>query len=488
VTTGQPATTGRSVVVFSDGVRGDREAIARALRSLAGITSVIGTADARTGALDPDEAANAEAIAFDVLGLAVIARDPSALPRTVAAEGAPSGPIVAVEPERFLYAIEAQEPAVGQPVVDDEAFTWGLRATAVDTTTATGGGVRVAVLDTGLDLEHPDFAGRMITSRSFVAGEPVHDGQGHGTHTTGTACGPADPPQGRRYGVASQAEIFAGKVLNDAGSGTDASILAGIDWAITNGCRVISMSLGADIRAVSTAYDTVGRRALGAGTLIVAAAGNNAGRRFGDLGFVGVPANSPSIMAVAAVDSGLRIADFSAASNPVQGGAIDIAGPGVDVYSSWRMPRRYNTISGTSMAAPHVAAIAALWSQSGETTGQALWDALVQAARALDLPASDVGAGLAQAPGAGPASPGVMAAMRRRVTVTVADSHAGELEAVAAGLRAAGLDVEQVLAALGVITGAVDASRLGEIAVVPGVAAVEEQRSIQIAPPDADVQ
>jgi subtilisin len=148
VTTGQPATTGRSVVVFSDSVRGDRDAIARALQSLAGITSVIATADARTGALDPDEAANAEAIAFDALGLAVIARDPSTLAPTVAGDGAPSGPIVAVEPERVLYAIEAPQPAVGQPLVDDEAFTWGLRATGVDTTTATGSGIRLAVLDT----------------------------------------------------------------------------------------------------------------------------------------------------------------------------------------------------------------------------------------------------------------------------------------------------------------------------------------------------
>jgi hypothetical protein len=81
-----------------------------------------------------------------------------------------------------------------------------------------------------------------------------------------------------------------------------------------------------------------------------------------------------------------------------------------------------------------------------------------------------------------------MAAPRRHVTVTVADSHAGDLAAVAAGLRAAGLEVEQVLAALGIVTGAVDATRLGEIAAVPGVAAVEEQATFQIAPPDADVQ
>ena len=71
---------------------------------------------------------------------------------------------------------------------------------------------------------------------------PERTGHGHGTHCTGTACGPAEPPSGRRYGVASEAEIFAGKVLGDRGSGSDAGILAGIDWAITNGCQVIAVA------------------------------------------------------------------------------------------------------------------------------------------------------------------------------------------------------------------------------------------------------
>lgn len=390
-------TTGRSVVVLGDAVRGDRAAIARALRALAGIENVIGPADYRDGALDADAAQDAEAIAFDTLGVAVVARAPAALSAAVASAGGRDGDIVAIEPERVLHAI-AVEPEVGARIEDDEEYTWGLKASAVDAATATGAGVRVAVLDTGLDLDHPDFAGRSITSRSFVAGSPVRDVQGHGTHVTGTACGTAEPEQGRRYGVAAEAEIFSGKVLNDRGSGSDAGILAGIEWAITNGCQIISMSLGADIPEVSTAYETVGRRALAAGTLIIAAAGNNARRGLGDDGFVGVPANSPSIMAVAAVDSELRVADFSAASSAVEGGAIDIAGPGVNVYSSWPMPRRYNAISGTSMATPHVAGIAALWSQATGATAQELWDALVEAAMKLDLPAADVGAGLAQAP------------------------------------------------------------------------------------------
>jgi subtilisin len=391
-----PETTGRSVVVFSDDLRGDRDAIAAALRSLAGVTRVLAGIDDLTGALEPDEPA---AIVFDALGVAVVARDPGELTATVRSAGATDGKIVAVEPERVMHAIAVERPGVAAQFTDDNAFTWGLRATGVDTTSATGRGIRVAVLDTGLDLDHPDFAGRTITTRSFVGGTSAHDGHGHGTHCTGTACGPATPAQGRRYGIAAEAEIFAGKVLDDGGAGTDASILGGIDWAITNGCRVISMSLGADLREVSPAYETVGLRALAAGTLIVAAAGNNASRATGDLGFVGVPANSPSIIAVAAVDADLAIADFSAAANPVPGGQVDIAAPGVDVYSSWRMPRRTNTISGTSMATPHVAGIAALWAQSTGAAAQALWDALVQAAQPLDLPPSDAGAGLAQAPG-----------------------------------------------------------------------------------------
>jgi subtilisin family serine protease len=330
-------------------------------------------------------------------------RDPSELAASLATQHAEGAAIVTVEPELVLHAIAVEEPVATAEFSDDDAFTWGLRATGVDASTATGAGIRIAVLDTGLDLAHPDFAGRSITTRSFVAGEAVDDGFGHGTHCAGTAAGPAKPGEGRRYGIAPEAALFVGKVLDNSGSGPDATILAGIDWAITSGCQIVSMSLGADVREVSTAYETVGRRALAAGTLIVAAAGNNANRQSGDPGFVGVPANSPSIMAVGALDSQLRIADFSASSNPVEGGKVDIAGPGVGVYSAWPTPQRYNTISGTSQATPHVAGIAALLSQATGATADALWTAIVQGAHGLDLPATDVGAGLVQAPPPAPA-------------------------------------------------------------------------------------
>ncbi|MGH2900682.1 MAG: hypothetical protein ACRDMZ_18550, partial [Solirubrobacteraceae bacterium] len=102
----EPKTTGRSVVVFGDDVCGDRDAIASALRALAGVTGV-NTADFRAEPLDPAAAAEAEAITFDALGIAVVARDPGTLSSALAADGVPAGAIVAIEPEHVLYAIEA---------------------------------------------------------------------------------------------------------------------------------------------------------------------------------------------------------------------------------------------------------------------------------------------------------------------------------------------------------------------------------------------
>ena len=187
-------------------------------------------------------------------------------------------------------------------------------------------------------------------------------------------------------------------MLSNAGSGTDAGILAGIDWAVGNGCAVISLSLGADVAQIHPPYTAAGSRALEQGSLIVAAAGNNADRRKGEFGFVGSPADSPFIMGVAALDQALEIAFFSARSLPLRGGQVDCAGPGVQVYSSWPMPKRYNTISGTSMATPHAAGVAALWAQATGRRGLELWATLVQEAERLPLLSVDVGAGLVLAP------------------------------------------------------------------------------------------
>lgn len=204
-----------------------------------------------------------------------------------------------------------------------------------------------------------------------------------------------------RYGIAYEAEIFAGKVLSNAGSGADRGILAGINWAIAQKCVVISMSLGAPTqpgKAFSPVYEAVARRALRRGSLIVAAAGNESHRPF-LTSPVGRPANSPSIVAVAAIDPNLTVATFSCGQINGIGGEVNIAAPGVAVRSSWPQPVRYNTISGTSMATPHVAGIAALHAQANPNArGQALWNLVTANVSALSLPASDVGTGLALAP------------------------------------------------------------------------------------------
>ena len=418
--------TGRYLVVFNDEMQGDAKAINQTLRSSAGLTNLASTLDFEEGAVDPDQTESADGTVFAALGIAVVSAEPSQAGALTALEEDPR--ILAVEPERIQYAIQdvmvsvdyirgyrdgvlnlyeqlpvsadqETEADIAALFADNATSAWGLQATRASTSTKTGAGIRLAVLDTGFALNHADFAGRPVLSRSFVTGQAVQDGHGHGTHCVGTSCGPKTPPGGsRRYGVATNDTILVGKVLSNQGSGSDSSILAGINWAVINQARVISMSLGANVRQVSVAYETAGQRALQAGSLIIAAAGNNANRSAGNVGFVGMPANSPSIMAVAAVDANLRIANFSARSNPVGGGKVDIAGPGVAVYSSWLMPTRYNTISGTSMATPHVAGVAAMISQATGARGHALWTRLIQTARPLNVPSVDVGAGLVQAP------------------------------------------------------------------------------------------
>jgi subtilisin family serine protease len=324
---------------------------------------------------------------------------------------ADSSAIASIEPEYFVFAYNAEYlrgfARAAQVIAEDLAdkkddggggggeedgtgeqvlgATWGLVATRANVSNFSGSGIKVAILDTGFDLGHPDFVGRPIVSGTFV-GQPVQDLNGHGTHCTGTACGPKAPAGTTpRYGIAHQSNIHIGKVLTNSGGGTTATVLAGMNWAIAQGCQVISMSLGGQI-PVQTAYTNAGNIALSRGLLIVAAAGNATSN-------TGAPANSPSIMAVASLDSNRRPSSFS------NFGKIEIAGPGRDVFSSWPRPQRYNTISGTSMAAPHVAGCAALWAQSNPSLrGKKLWDKLQATARRLPFPAAAVGAGLVQAP------------------------------------------------------------------------------------------
>ena len=412
-----PETTGRQVVVFAED--GDQPGIDWAS---AGITNVADSRDFAGGDVSADALRDAQATVFAELGIAVVAADVAQV-GALQASAAVSRPVLSVSPELVQHVLQQDAaeyarayrdgvtdlterlqsggfaaPPGGALFEDTPQATWGIQATKANCSPLSGRGIKVAVLDTGFDLEHPDFAGRNVTAQSFIPDEPVQDGHGHGTHCIGTACGPRAPSTGPRYGIAYEADIFAGKVLDNSGSGTDGEVLAGINWAVANGCPVISMSLGADVQQAHPPYSAAGSRALQRGSLIVAAAGNNADRRAGNVGFVGAPANSVEIMAVAALDMQLAVTYFSARSLPARGGQIDIAAPGLQVLSSWPMPTRYRTLSGTSMATPHVAGVAALWAQATGRRGLELWATLCTESERLPQPSLDVGSGLALAP------------------------------------------------------------------------------------------
>lgn len=350
---------------------------------------------------------NAEVLVFPQIGAALLSPEAYASINssdgTAVAEAGNSGstagdlpalpadsPIAFIEKEVFLYPTDDTSTAVVNST--SATVTPGLVACGVDTTTFSGQGIKVCILDTGFDFNHPDFAGRSIVNASFIPGESTQDGHGHGTHTAGTACGPQTPSGGGpRYGVAYNASMYIGKVLSNSGRGTTATSLAGINWALANGCDIISMSLSAKT-GVQASYTQLGTTALAANALIVAAAGNDS-QRPGTVAPTGSPANSPTIMSVAALDDSQNIAPFS------NGGKVDIAGPGVNVYSSVPSPTNYGLKSGTSMATPHVSGIAALWAEALGRRGQTLWGDLTNSAKAAGA-ASDAGAGLVQAPSA----------------------------------------------------------------------------------------
>lgn len=384
----------RYLVLFEDGAS---EAGARAMTNLAGIKTVRG-ADFTTRSAEGVDI-DADGVLWDALGVAVVSAGIDQIAALTRAVGR-RGPIAVLEPERIVHAISAAAPDAAPSPPEDRTFTWGLEAIRAPASTATGNGVRVAVLDTGFDVDHPDFADRVVVTRSFIDEEDIEDVHGHGTHVLGTACGPREPGEGPGYGVAHQAEIYVGKVLDNSGTGTDGDILAGISWAVQNGCAVVSMSLGAATQPGqphSLTFERAAMRAMDKGTLIIAAAGNESRRADGLIAPVGHPANCPTIMAVGAIDARKNVADFSCGTVD-EVGAVDIVGPGVDVLSSWPMPQRSHTISGTSMATPHVSGAAALIAEQHKAQGWGLWARLTQSAVRLPLASTDVGAGLVQAP------------------------------------------------------------------------------------------
>ena len=232
--------------------------------------------------------------------------------------------IAYIEPDYKVYALER-----GNAVTDSssdieplssQTIPYGIsmvNAPSVWPKTK-GAGVRVAVLDTGISMYHPD-RGNVVDSNSFVPGETVEDFHGHGTHTSGTVAA-ADNDIGV-IGVAPQADLLIGKVLNNTGNGEMSSLIAGIEWAVNNNAKVISMSLGT--YDYSEALETACNTAFAAGTLLVAAAGNE------NISDPIYPAALDSVISVMAVDQSKNKASFSD-----YGPTIDLAAPGVSVYST----------------------------------------------------------------------------------------------------------------------------------------------------------
>jgi len=232
----------------------------------------------------------------------------------------------------------------------DAEIVWGGAEDATDAAVGrnAGDGVRVAIIDTGIDWNHPDLAANYHGGRDFVYDDddPMDD-HGHGTHCAGIVAA-VDNDAGV-IGVGPRIWLYGVKVLDSTGSGYVSDVVAGIDWAVANGMQIISMSLGSssDDTSLRNACDN----AYSKGLLLVAAAGNDG---YWPWDTVSYPARYSSVIAVAATDQSDTRPSWSS-----RGPSVELAAPGVNVYSTvW--DNSYATMSGTSMACPHVSGTAAL--------------------------------------------------------------------------------------------------------------------------------
>lgn len=383
----KPLYTGRYFLILKNGVESFSKT-KKLIESTLGFT-VANSKDFKYESFNEDKIQDADALIYNDLGIALIGVDESQVKilESISKE-------YIIQPEKIVYVPDEEQATVNEP------STWGLKKIEAVESKFTGLNVKVAVLDTGFDINHPDFINRNIITSSFVPNETINDKHGHGTHCIGTACGNLDKNQ-LRYGVAKNSIIYAGKVLSNQGSGAQAWILNGMNWAANSGCKVISMSLGSSVypgQSFDIAYERAAQFAMTKGAVVVAAAGNDSNRSNNLFNPVSSPADCPSILAIAALDSNLSVANFSNRAINTNG-LIDLAAPGVKIYSSWPQPLGYNTISGTSMATPHVAGIIALlWEKFPNYTPYQIIFELKKLAKVLLLPKYDIGDGLAIAP------------------------------------------------------------------------------------------
>lgn len=236
-----------------------------------------------------------------------------------------------------------------------------------------GSGTKVAIIDSGVAVDHEDISHKVVARANFsdtIIHEPAdYDRYGHGTHVAGIVA--AEHNSAGVAGVCPDCTILDVKVLNDAGAGSSSAVAAGIDWAVANGAKVINMSLGQSVPSLT--LEAAIKNAWNNGVVLVAAAGN-AGTQAPIY-----PAAYPKVIAVAATDNKDVIAPFS-----THGEWVDVAAPGVDIYSTFPnhdfvlglqngRHKGYDLASGTSMASPIVAGVAALvWSSHPDTTNKSV--------------------------------------------------------------------------------------------------------------------
>ncbi|MFP5112832.1 S8 family peptidase [Bacillaceae bacterium C204] len=299
----------------------------------------------------------------------------------------------------------AARPKVTAVSGPSDQTPWGIQAIYNDpaiTKTLGGNGIKVAVLDTGVNVSHVDLTSNVEQCKDFsqsktplVEGSCV-DGNGHGTHVSGTVLANGGSSGQGIYGVAPEAKLWSYKVLNNRGSGYSDDIATAIrkvaDEATRTGSHVIiSMSLGSSVKdsLISSAVDY----AYGKGVLIVAAAGND-GPASNTIGYPGGLANVVAVAALENVQENTtyRIADFSSRGNPntdgdyvIQERDVEVSAPGRAIESTWK-DGGYNTISGTSMATPHVSGLAAkIWAANPSWSNLQLRSELQNRAKLYDI-------------------------------------------------------------------------------------------------------
>jgi subtilisin family serine protease len=254
--------------------------------------------------------------------------------------------------------IESIEPDVATHALDLNADKQ-IGADEVWANDDTGKSAPVAILDTGIDTTHPEFAGRIIACHSeFSKANRCEDKNGHGTHVAGIL-GSAGIFDINSKGVAPSVSLYIDKVLNVNGSGSISKVIAGIDWSIRNHVKVISMSLGTgpisttepncdhDFHGLTKAINN----AVKDGITVVAAAGNDGGAG------VDAPGCISNVIAVGATDSTNTLVGFSSRGEPMTDHGI--VAPGIGIYSTW-LNGGYQVLSGTSMATPQVSGVVSL--------------------------------------------------------------------------------------------------------------------------------